>query len=33
MTEQSVRFDTKIVIVVREDLASWQKLNPDAPRG
>lgn len=30
MTEQPVRFDTKIVIVVREDLASWQKLNMTA---
>jgi hypothetical protein len=29
MTE-SVRFDTKIVVVVRDDLATWQKLNVTA---
>jgi hypothetical protein len=30
MTEQPARFETKIAIVVREDLASWQKLNMTA---
>jgi hypothetical protein len=28
--EERVRFDTKIVIVVRDDLAVWQKLNMTA---
>ena len=30
MTEQPVRFETKIVIAIRADLASWQKLNMTA---
>lgn len=29
-TDTKVRFDTKIAIVVREDLATWQKLNVTA---
>lgn len=30
MTETPFRFDTKIAIIVREDLAAWQKLNVTA---
>jgi len=30
MTETPFRFDTKIAIIVREDLATWQKLNVTA---
>lgn len=30
MTDQPVRFETKIAIVVRADLATWQKLNMTA---
>ena len=29
-TDSPLRFDTKIVIVVRDDLATWQKLNMTA---
>jgi hypothetical protein len=27
-----VRFETMLAVVVREDLAAWQKLNVTAPR-
>jgi hypothetical protein len=30
MTDTPFRFDTKIAIIVREDLATWQKLNVTA---
>lgn len=30
MTDAPFRFDTKIAIIVREDLATWQKLNVTA---
>ena len=30
ISDEPVRFDTKIVIVVREDLPTWQKLNMTA---
>ncbi len=30
MTDQAVRFDTKIAIVIRSDLEAWQKLNVGA---
>ncbi len=27
MTEQTVQFDTKIAIVIRQDIEGWRKLN------
>jgi hypothetical protein len=30
MTEEPIRFDTKIAVLVREDLETWQRLNVTA---